>query len=475
MKYTLAVDMGATSVRGILGYIKDGKLVTEEILRFSHDRIKKDNRSRWDLDKKLENISRVITEYGEMIHGIGVDTWGVDFGVLDVEGNLIENPVSYRDDHNILGYEYAKEKMDLKEIFMNTGNQVMSINTLFQILALRLVNSENYNKIDKILMMPDLINYFLTGEKYSEATITSTSQIYNLQENKFSEKLLEKFEIDKKFFSNVIPPGRIIGTTKGSKIKELTNLDIPVITTASHDTASAVLVTEAFVDQNALFLSCGTWSLMGCLTDKPVILEEVYRHSITNETGYGKTNMLFANITGLYLLEKLKAQLEIKYEREISFAEITKYIENSEEMELFFDVSLPQFERDEYDVIFEIDRVIKRSLKNDMDYFHIIYRSLVEKYKETMEKIVTLTGRKFNKIHMIGGGVKSTILCQMIADHTGLEVLAGPIEATAYGNILVQQIALGEVKNLQEGLEIIRNSSEFYKYTPKIKNNLGGN
>ena len=359
--------------------------------------------------------------------------------------------------------------MDLQEIFMHTGNQVMSINTLFQILALRLVNSENYDKIDKILMMPDLMNYFLSGEKYSEATITSTSQVYNLQKNEFSEELLKKFEIDGKFFSNVVPPGKVIGTTKGSKIEELTKLDIPVITTASHDTASAVLVTEAFVDPKALFLSCGTWSLMGCLTEKPVVLEEVYRHSITNETGYGGTNMLFANITGLYLLEKLKSQLEKKYGREISFAEITECIENSEEMEMYFDVSLPQFERDEYDVIFEIDRVIKGSLKNDMDYFHIIYRSLVEKYRETLEKIVALTGREFNKIHMIGGGVKSPILCQMIADYTGLEVLAGPTEATAYGNILVQQMALGEVKDLQEGLKIIRNSSEFYNYTPKNK------
>lgn len=467
MKKALAFDMGATSIRGILGYVENGQLKTEEVLRFSHDRIKENGRSRWDWKKIIENITNTIIKYKDEIESIGIDTWGVDFGVIDKEGELLENPISYRDAKNIIGYENAQKVMNLKEIFMNTGNQIMSINTLFQLLALKEVSNENYNEIDQVLMMPDLINYFLTGERYAEATIASTTQLFNLAEKKISNKILEKFEINKDIFPKVIEPGNIVGNLKNSKIKELRELDIPVISVASHDTASAVLLTQAYTDPKCMFLSCGTWSLIGCLTDKPIITEEAYDDSLTNETGYRDSNMFFTNITGLYLVEKLKDQLEKQQGREIPFEEITEYVKSHSQIETYIDVALPVFQQDEFDIIAEIDNITKIHQEKEFDYFVIIYKSLTKKYAETIEHIKKITNREFNRLHIIGGGAKSTVLCQMIADKTGLDIVVGPFEATAYGNILIQKIALKEISSLEEGFEIIANTTQLYNYKPK--------
>lgn len=469
MKCSLAFDMGATSIRGILGYVENGKLVTEEILRFSHDRVKIDERSRWDWEKIINNISETIFKYKDKIESVGIDTWGVDFGILDIHGNLIENPISYRDPKNVIGYETAQKKMSLENIFMATGNQIMPINTLFQILALKSQNEKSYEKIDKILMIPDLVNFILCGKKYSEATISSTSQLFNLEKNEFSNEILEKFNIPSNFFAPVIEQGDILGTLKESKIEKLRELNIPVISVASHDTASAALLTKAFTDSESLFLSCGTWSLIGCVTEKPIITKEAFKNSLTNETGYGNSNMFFTNITGLYLLEKLKLQLEEKEQREISFEEINNYIKSNEKKIPYIDVGLPVFQGDEFDVMYEINKIIDKNLENPFDYFTLIYKSLAKKYNKVIKDIKNITKRSFKRIHVIGGGAKSELLCQMIADYTELEIIAGPFEATAYGNILIQQRALGKIKSIEEGFELISKSAKVYNYKPKNK------
>lgn len=468
MKGMLAIDMGATSIRGILGYIEDGTLKTKEIMRFSHDRIKVNGRSHWDFDKIMKNIENTILEYGNDIGSIGVDTWGVDFGILDVCGNLIENPISYRDSKHLLGFNYAQEVTNLEDIFMNSGNQIMSINTLFQLLTLQREYNSEYKKIDKLLMMPDLINYFLCGKMYAEETITSTGQMYDIGKKEFSEEILNKFKIDKKIFPKIITQGEIIGSLKDSKIESLRKYDIPVISVASHDTASAILMTQAYENpEDTLFLSCGTWSLIGCITQKPVINQLAYRDNLTNEVGYKGSNMFFTNLTGLYLIEKLKTELEKKYNKKIDFKEITEFVENHQDINITFDVAKGIFGADEYDIIAEIDKEIGKKLDNDFDYFVVIYKSLVKKYEETIKKIEKITGRKFKKLHIIGGGAKSTILCQMIANATKLGVVVGPFEATAYGNIVIQAIALGTVPNLKTGLEVVARSEKLLEYKPE--------
>lgn len=396
MKYSLAFDLGATSIRGILGYVEDGKLKTEEVLRFSHERIKENGRSRWDWNKIIKNIENTILKYGDSISSIGVDTWGVDFGILGKDGELLENPVSYRDGYNIVGFEKAQENFSLKDIFMKTGNQIMSINTLFQILALKEEN-RNYKDIKTLLMMPDLINYFLTGESYAEMTIASTTQLFELENKKYSNDILENYEIDKSIFPEVIEPGKVVGSTKNSKLESLRKFDIPVISTASHDTASAVLLTKAYTDSETLFLSCGTWSLIGCLSEKPLITEEAFKDSLTNETGYNCSNMFFKNITGLYILEKLKEQLEKKLGTEINFEEITNYVSSCDVKEIV-DVENEVFQQDEFNVIEEIDKLIVIPLDNDFDYFKVVYLSLVEKYKKTIEQISKIMNKNFRNL-----------------------------------------------------------------------------
>lgn len=462
MKYSLAFDLGATSIRGILGYVEDGKLKTEEVLRFSHERINENGRSRWDWNKIIKNIEETILKYGDSLSSIGVDTWGVDFGILNKDGELLENPVSYRDGYNMVGFEKAQESLSLKDIFMKTGNQIMSINTLFQILALKEEN-RNYKDIKTVLMIPDLINYFLTGKSYAEMTITSTTQLFELENKRYSSEILKSYEIDESIFPEVIEPGKIVGSTKNSKLESLRKFDISVISTASHDTASAVLLTKAYTDSETLFLSCGTWSLIGCLSEKPIITEEAFKDSLTNETGYNCSNMFFKNITGLYIFEKLKGQLEEKLGTEISFDEITNYV-SSCDVDKVVDVENEVFQQDEFNVIEEIDKIIEIPLDNDFDYFKVIYLSLVEKYKKTIEQISQVMNKRFKNLHIIGGGAKSKLLCQMIADSTKLDITAGPFEATAYGNLLIQKIALNEVKSLEEGFNIIEKSSEVYKY-----------
>lgn len=468
MKNALAFDLGATSVRGILGYVENGVLKTEEVLRFSHDRVKDNDRSRWNFDLIMDNITDTIIKYKDEISTIGVDTWGVDFGLIGSDGNLIENPVSYRDAKHKIGFDKAQEKMSLLDIFLNTGNQIMSINTLFQLLALKEVSFDNYKKIDTLLLMPDLINYYLTNEKYSEQTITSTSQLFDLPKNEFSKEILNTFSIDEKIFAKVVDQGFVIGSLKNSKISKLRdlNLDIKVISVASHDTASAALLTQAYVDKETMFLSCGTWSLIGCVTDKAIVSKEVYDYSLTNECGYKGSNMFFTNITGLYLVEKLKAHLEAKYQKEIDFSEITAYVKSHEALAIF-DVALDVFSQDDFDIIKEINNVVSVKVEHDFDYFVMIYRSLCDKYLKTIEHIKRISKRDFSKLHIIGGGAKSDVLCQMIADTTGLDVVVGPFEATAYGNLLIQLMSQNEIRSLQQGLDIIKNTTTLLNYEPR--------
>lgn len=459
MKYSLAFDLGATSIRGILGYIENGALKTEEILRFSHDIIKENGRNRWNWKQIIKNIEETILKYGENLVSIGIDSWGVDFGILNKNGELLENPVSYRDCYNLVGYNEARKILSLKEIFMRTGNQIMSINTLFQLLTLKKEN-KNYKNISTVLMMPDLINYYLTGNKFVEMTIASTTQLFELENKKFSKDILEKYEIDINIFPELISPGKIIGTTKNSKIESIRQFDIPVVSTASHDTASAVLMTKAYIDENTLFLSCGTWSLIGCFSKKPVITYNVFKNSLTNEIGYNSSNMFFKNITGLYIFEKLKKQLEKKYNRKISFDEITKHIKKCK-VEDTVDIDNKIFQVDEFNVIEEINRMIEKELANEFDYFKVVYKSLVKKYKETISQISEVMKKDFKSLHIIGGGAKSLFLCKMIAETLNVNVIVGPFEAAAYGNLLIQKMALNEIKTLDEGFDAI---SKVVKY-----------
>ena len=471
-RYSLAFDFGATSIRAILGAVEDGRFTCKEVMRMSHQRETVNGRSRWEWDKIVSKVVETIVAHQDEIDSIAVNTWGVDFGLIGSDGKLLCNPVSYRDARHNEGYDYAQEKLSLEDIFMATGNQIMSINSLFQLLVYKKDELEGKDdtmgKIDTLLFMPDLLNYMLTGQKRSELTIASTSQILDLRTKEFSEKIMQTYGISKDIFAPVIYPTEVVGSIKDSLIPEVKalNKDIPVIACASHDTASAVLLTEAYTDRDTAFLSCGTWSLIGGLTDEPVICKDAFARDLTNETGFAGSNMFFKNITGLYILEMLKSDLESKRGEKIPFSEITEYVKNCPITDTV-DVDAAVFSQNEFDVKEAIDGLTHKHYEHDYDYFKVIYLSLANKYNETLKNIESVIDHKFKKLHMIGGGTQSEFLCQLVANVTKLEVIAGPMEATAYGNLLAQKLGLKEFKDLAEGRKVILASSEFKEYLPQ--------
>ena len=404
MNKVLAFDMGATSIRGIVGYIADGKLITEEVMRMSHSIKNKDGRLYWDFDAILDKIVNTIIENKD-VSCIGIDTWGVDFGMIDKDGELIDTPFSYRDEKYSIGREEAKSKISELEIFKNSGNQIMTINTVFQLLTLKKLNPDIYEKADKLLMMPDLIFYMLTGKKVGEETIWSTTGLYDMGKKKVSDTIFEKLELKKSLVPEIVKATEVVGNTN---IEVLKSLNIDVIPVCTHDTASALLMTDSFLDEDSMFLSCGTWSLIGSAVDKCIITDEAYENNLTNELGFDSKPMFFKNITGLYLLEKYKSQLENKLGRKISFDEISAYVNG----------------------------VDKKLHLIDMDA-------------------------------EVCGGAKSRVLTLMIANKMGVALKARPYESSALGNILLSLLHLKEVKDLKTGIELILGSCEIKRIDSK--------
>lgn len=463
MNKVLAFDMGATSIRGIVGYIADGKLITEEVMRMSHSIKNKDGRLYWDFDAILDKIVNTIIENKD-VSCIGIDTWGVDFGMIDKDGELIDTPFSYRDEKYSIGREEAKSKISELEIFKNSGNQIMTINTVFQLLTLKKLNPDIYEKADKLLMMPDLIFYMLTGKKVGEETIWSTTGLYDMGKKKVSDTIFEKLELKKSLVPEIVKATEVVGNTKDSRIEVLKSLSIDVIPVCTHDTASALLMTDSFLDEDSMFLSCGTWSLIGSAVDKCIITDEAYENNLTNELGFDSKPMFFKNITGLYLLEKYKSQLEKKLGRKISFDEISAYVNGLDKKLPTIDMDAEVFARESIDVKTEIDRFIENNGGNipedEFDYFAVIYESMVNKYIEVKTDIEKILHKNFKRIHIIGGGAKSSVLTSMIANKMGVALKAGPYESSALGNILLSLLHMKEVKDLKTGIELILGSCE---------------
>lgn len=463
MNKVLAFDMGATSIRGIVGYIADGKLITEEVMRMSHSIKNKDGRLYWDFDAILDKIVNTIIENKD-VSCIGIDTWGVDFGMIDKDGELIDTPFSYRDEKYSIGREEAKSKISELEIFKNSGNQIMTINTVFQLLTLKKLNPDIYEKADKLLMMPDLIFYMLTGKKVGEETIWSTTGLYDMGKKKVSDTIFEKLELKKSLVPEIVKATEVVGNTKDSRIEVLKSMNIDVIPVCTHDTASALLMTDSFLDEDSMFLSCGTWSLIGSAVDECIITDEAYENNLTNELGFDSKPMFFKNITGLYLLEKYKSQLEKKLGRKISFDEISAYVNGLDKKLPTIDMDAEVFAKESIDVKTEIDKFVENNgekvPEDDFDYFAVIYESMVNKYIEVKTDIEKILHKNFKRIHIIGGGAKSSVLTSMIANKMGVALKAGPYESSALGNILLSLLHMKEVKDLKTGIELILGSCE---------------
>ncbi|HEY5584665.1 MAG TPA: rhamnulokinase family protein [Ruminiclostridium sp.] len=464
-KGVLAFDFGASSGRAMLGCFENGKIELKEIHRFKNTPIYENDNICWDIQNLFGEIKKSLALCDEY-ESIGIDTWGVDFGFVDESGKIIKNPVNYRDPRTKGMIEKVSEKISRDKLYSLTGNQIMEINTVFQLYYELLYNKEIFDSVDKILLMPDLLNFLLTGEMKAERSIASTTQLIDPYKKQWNDYILDQLGIRKDIFPALIPSGTEIGLIKEDIAIELNIERKTVIAVCGHDTASAVAAVPA--EQDFIFISCGTWALFGTELQEPVITDKSLAYNLTNEIGINGTTRFMKNLTGLWLLQETKKQFESE-NKSYSFDELEQLAKAAEAFKCFIDTDLDRFMTPG-----DIPQRIKeyasetgqRVPQTDGEVVRCIYDSLAFKYRYTYEQISECLGKKYEKIHIVGGGSRDSLLCQMAAEASGLEVIAGPVEATAIGNIIVQLIARGEIKNLEEGRKIIKASFETIKYVP---------
>lgn len=470
MKRVLAFDLGASSGRGILASLEDGKITLKEIHRFANNGVKVRSTVYWDVlylfDQIKQGIVNAKLEGG--FDSIGIDTWGVDFGLLDNQGNLIGNPVTYRDARTDNMPEELFETICADEVYKRTGIQIMNFNTLYQLYYLYKYQKEMVSRADTMLFMPDLLNYFLTGVKKNEYTISSTSQMINPHTRSWDYELIEKVGINKDILCDIVQPGTKIGKIADEICEELGIEPVDVVAVGEHDTASAVVSVPTEVD-DFVYISCGTWSLFGTELKAPVINEEGYKSSYTNEGGYGGMTRFLTNIMGLWLIQESRRTWN-KRGNNFSFNDLEKAALACEPFKCFIDPDYPEFGKPG-DIPARIQKYCERTgqyvPQTVGEIVRCIYESLALKYYHSFLNLKKISGKNFDAINIVGGGTKDPLLCQMAANACDVDVYAGPVEATALGNIAVQMMAIGEIADLKEARKIIKNSFDTRKYTPE--------
>jgi rhamnulokinase len=470
-KKLLAFDLGAESGRGILGQLDDRRLSLQVIHRFPNGPVRLLDRLHWNVlglfVEMLAALRKTVAEHGA-IDGLGVDTWGVDFGLLGRDGSLLGNPRHYRDPHTEGVMEEAFAVVSRSEIFRRTGLQFMRFNTIFQLLALKKAKSPLLDVADTLLMIPDLFNYFFTGIKSNEFTDASTSQMLDPVGKQWDRQLLDRFQLPSKILGSIVTPGTALGPMQKALASEIGTSSIPVIATASHDTAAAVASVPA-QGKSWAYISSGTWSLMGVELDAPLISEQAATYNFTNEGGVGGTTRFLKNIMGLWLVQECKRTWEragktYGYDELAKLAQTAKpfvSVVDPDDAGFMLPVRMPEAiaefcRRTGQTVPVEPGAVIRCALE-----------SLALRYRWVLARLEELTGKHLEVIHVVGGGSQNELLCQLTADACDRPVLAGPVEATAIGNVLGQALGLGLLKSLEDGREIVRNSFEVRTYTPR--------
>ena len=469
MKKVLAFDFGASSGRAILGTFDGEKITLEEIHRFSNDPVKVGHTFYWDVLRLFHEIKQGILkakQYGE-IDSIGIDTWGVDFGLIDEKGYLLENPVHYRDERNVGMIEEARKYMSKAEMYDRTGIQFMDFNTLFQLLSIKKNRPELLERADKLLFMPDLFAYMLTDKKVSEYSIATTSQMVNIDTQDWDYELLRTMKIPSRILCDIVPSGTKMGYLRRSLREELGLERIPVISVCGHDTQSAITAIPS-ESKDFAFISSGTWSLFGTELDEPVVNEKAKKLNVTNEGGYNYTTAFLKNICGLWLIQESRRQW-IREGKEYSYAELEQEALKAESFKCFIDPDAPDFVAmgDMPERVREFCRKTNQYVPETVgEVMRCIYESLAMKYKYVLAGIEDCTNKNYDRIHVMGGGTKDTFLCALTASACNRTVYAGPIEATVLGNVAVQLMAAGDIKDISEARKIIAKGENLKVYNP---------
>lgn len=476
-KRVLAFDFGASSGRAIIGCFDGDKITLEEVHRFSNDPVSVGGTVYWDVLRLFYEIKQGIikAKIAGGFDSIGIDTWGVDFGLIDSEGKLMENPVHYRDTRTVGLVDEAFKTMPKEKLYGITGIQFMELNTLFQLISLKKYRPWMLERADKMLFMPDLFGYMLTGKMCAEYSIASTSQLIDLDKKTWSKEILDAFGIKESVFAPLVQPGTVLGELSKEVCEECGVDPVPVISVCGHDTQSAITSVPC-EDGDFAFLSSGTWSLFGTELDKPIVNETSMNINITNEGGFDGSTGFLKNIIGLWLIQESRRQWK-REGKEYSYADLEKLALAAEPFKCFIDPDAPEFvphgnipER-----VREFCRKTGQYVPETVgEIMRCIYESLAMKYRLTFEKLRECTERDYPVIHVIGGGTKDGLLCQMTANSCDRTVKAGPIEATVMGNVAVQLMSDGSVKNIGQARKIVADSSELKTFEPKDTDKWAG-
>ncbi len=472
----LAVDLGASSGRVVAGEFSGKRLTLEEVSRFENGGVLANDRLHWDLLNLWQHVKDGLrgacVKYGERIVSVGVDTWGVDFGLLSAHDELLGNPLHYRDRRTEGVFEPAFEVVSREEIFAQTGLQFMQFNTLFQLFAMRQDGSPLLDAAQSLLMMPDLFHWLLSGEKSNEYTNATTTQFFNPQANDWAFPLLERFEIPQRLVSPVTLPGTRLGALRASVAGEIAGHRMQVVLPGTHDTASAVMSVPASSASGKrpdwCYISSGTWSLMGIEVPGPVVNDQCRELNFTNEGGVGGTIRLLKNIAGLWLVQQCRAVWQ-REGREYDWNQLTQMAQAAKPLVSLIDPDDPRFVAPEnmpaaiQQYCQETGQAVPES---DGAIVRCALESLALRYRMVIGWLEQLNGGPLETIHIVGGGTQNRLLCQMAADACDRRVVTGPIEATAIGNLMMQAVSNGDVASIAEAREVIRNSFAVDEYVP---------
>ena len=462
-KYYLAVDIGASSGRHMLASMVDGKMQLEEVYRFPNGMDNKNGTLCWDVERLFTEIKtglKKCKELGKIPVSMGIDTWGVDYVLLDKDDKILGETVGYRDSRTNGMDEKVYEKISLEDLYARTGIQKQLFNTIYQLMAVKQFHPEYLEQAETFLMLPDYFNFLLTGVKKNEYTEATTGQLISAETNDWDYELIDLLGYNRKMFMPVSMPGTVVGNFS-KEIQDEVGFDCTVVLPATHDTGSAVLAVPTN-DDNAVYISSGTWSLMGIERKEPDCSVESMKANFTNEGGYDHRFRFIQNIMGLWMIQSVKKE----FTENLSFAEICD-MASKETIPSIVDCNDDSFMAPE-----SMIRAVQDFCRNSGqevpetvgEISSVIYNSLAKCYKDALEKIEHITGNKYDTIYVVGGGSNAEYLNQLTAKYTGRSVSAGPSEATAIGNIMVQMLHDGVFKDLPEARTCVRDSFDVKMY-----------
>ena len=466
-KYFLAVDIGASSGRHILSHLEDGKIVLEEVFRFENGMQEIDGHKCWDSDLLFSNIKegmKKCSELGKVPAYMGIDTWGVDYVLVDKAGKRIGNAVGYRDDRTAEIDREVYQIIPEKDLYARTGIAKQVFNTIYQLAALKKESPEQLEQADTLLMSPDYYNFLLTGKRASEYTIASTGQLVNPETKDWDYELIHMLGFPEKIFTPLQKPGTILGNLSEAVQAEV-GYDCCVVMVPSHDTASAVLAVPSKTTDFA-YISSGTWSLLGVELDHAICNEQSREANFTNEGGYDYTVRFLKNIMGLWMIQSVRNEMNKAY----SFAQLCAMAEEVKDFPSRVDVDEHRFFAPD-SMIGTIREACSESgqpvPETPGELATVVYQSLADCYKKSLSNLEAMTGKTYPAINIIGGGANAEYLNQLTANATGKTVYAGPTEATAIGNIVCQMLACGDFSSVSEARSCIFDSFAVKTFTPE--------